>query len=45
MCDIYSGYNIIPEFRTNVGVRLIHGCDIYPGNYGIWLDSKNMHIP
>ena len=34
MCDLYRGYKILPEFRTKVGVRLIHGCDLYTSNYG-----------
>ena len=34
MCDLYMGYKIIPEFMTNVGVRLICGFDLYAGNYG-----------
>ena len=34
MCDLYRGYKIIPEFKTKVGVRLIHGCDIYTSNHG-----------
>ena len=34
MCDLYMGYKILPECMTKVGVRLIHGCDIYTSNYG-----------
>ena len=35
MCDLYTGYTILPDFRTKVGVRLIHGCDLYTSNYGM----------
>ena len=42
MCDLYTGYAIIPDFRTKVGVRLIHGCDLYASNYGI-LKINNLY--
>ena len=34
MCDLYRGYNIIPELMAKVGMRLIHGCDLYTSDYG-----------
>ena len=40
MCDLYTGYTILPDFRTKVGVRLIHGCDLYTSNYGTIYKSE-----
>ena len=33
ICDLCMGYKILHEFRTKVGVRLIHECDLYTSNY------------
>ena len=41
MCDLYIRYNILPEFRTKVEVRHIHGCDIYMSNYGTSLVTSS----
>ena len=34
--QLIQGYTNLPELRTKVGVRLIHECDLYKSNYGVY---------